>query len=171
MRRETYLDWNATAPLRPHAAAAMTAAFNQCGNPSSVHRWGRTARHQVERAREAVAALVGGPPDGVVFTSGGTEANHLALLGTDCTRTFVSSVEHGSVLQANAKARRIPVDRDGIVDLAWLDAALAENQEPALVSGPVLPGPWPERSLTSRAPAAAWATDRLLSPGWFRSPE
>ena len=81
-RRETYLDWNATAPLRPEAAAAMAAALARCGNPSSVHRWGRAARQTVERAREAVAALVGARPDGVVFASGGTEANHLALLGS-----------------------------------------------------------------------------------------
>src|SRR5437868_3383365 len=80
--RQTYLDWNATAPLRPEAAAAMTAALAHCGNPSSVHRWGRAARQRVERAREAVAALLGGvEAGGVVFVSGGTEANHLALLG------------------------------------------------------------------------------------------
>ena len=56
-RRESYLDWNATAPLRPEAAAAVAAALGRCGNPSSVHRWGRAARQTVERAREAVAAL------------------------------------------------------------------------------------------------------------------
>ena len=78
----TYLDWNATAPLRPEAAAAITTALGHCGNPSSVHRWGRAARATVERARAEVAALVGAPAEAVVFVSGGTEANHLALLGS-----------------------------------------------------------------------------------------
>src|SRR5260370_3769827 len=106
-RRETYLDWNATAPLRPETATAMTAALAHCGNPSSVHRWGRTARQMVERARDAVAALVGGDPEGVVFVSGGTEANHLALFGSGRERVLVSAVEHSSVLQAMLAAERI----------------------------------------------------------------
>ncbi len=133
-RRETYLDWNATAPLRPEAAAAMNAAAAHCGNPSSVHRWGRAARQQVERARQAVAELVGMPADGVVFTSGGSEANHLALLGSGRGRVLVSAVEHDLVLQAVPHAERIAVNRDGIVDLALLEALLATDPQPALVS-------------------------------------
>ena len=74
-----YLDWNATAVLRPQAQAAMTAALAVTGNPSSVHAAGRAARHLVETAREHVAALVGAASRDVVFTSGGTEANTLAL--------------------------------------------------------------------------------------------
>src|SRR5438477_12242257 len=107
-RRESYLDWNATAPLRPEAAAAIVAALAHCGNPSSVHRWGRAARQMVERAREAVAALASGDPEGVVFVSGGTEANHLALLGSGRERILVSAIEHSSVLQAVPDAERIP---------------------------------------------------------------
>jgi cysteine desulfurase len=133
-RRETYLDWNATAPLRPEAAAAMTEALSLCGNPSSVHRWGRAARGRVEAAREAVAALAGAAPGGVVFTSGGTEANHLALLGSGRDCVLVSAVEHPSVLGAVPGAERIPVDGDGIVDLAALAAMLAAGAHPALVS-------------------------------------
>jgi cysteine desulfurase len=133
-RRETYLDWNATAPLRPQARAAMAAALARCGNPSSVHRWGRAARQIVERARESVAVLAGAAPDGVVFVSGGTEANHLALLGAGRERVLVSAVEHSSVLQAVPDAEQIPVDRDGIVDLASLEARLAADPRPALVS-------------------------------------
>jgi cysteine desulfurase len=128
--RETYLDWNATTPLRPEAAAAMRDAMANCGNPSSIHRWGRAARRAVEAAREQVAALV---PGDVTFTSGGTEANHLALTGTGRARVLTSAVEHGSVLQAVPNAERIPVGRDGIVDLDALDALLAEGP-PALVS-------------------------------------
>jgi cysteine desulfurase len=133
-RRESYLDWNATAPLRPEAAAAITAALLHCGNPSSVHRWGRTARQMVEHARETVAALVGSDPDGVVFVSGGTEANHLALFGSGRERVLVSAIEHSSVLQAVAAAERIAVDANGIVDLADLDEQLAADPRRALVS-------------------------------------
>ena len=133
-RTETYLDWNATAPLRPEAAAAMSAALARCGNPSSVHRWGRAARQAVEHARSAVAALLDAPPEGVVFVSGGTEANHLALLGAGRDRVLVSAVEHDSVLRAVPEAERIPVDREGIVVPEALDRLLAADPRPALVS-------------------------------------
>src|SRR5258706_11233076 len=79
MSERVYLDWNATAPLRPEARAAMTAALDLVGNPSSVHHEGRAARRLIEEARERVAALVGAEPRNVVFTSGGTEANIMAL--------------------------------------------------------------------------------------------
>jgi cysteine desulfurase len=131
---ETYLDWNATAPLRPEAAAAMTATLGHCGNPSSVHRWGRAARATVERARIAVAALVGAPAEAVVFVSGGTEANHLAILGAGRRRVLVSAVEHDSVLQAAPSAEQIPVDREGVVRLDALDLLLGEDPKPALIS-------------------------------------
>jgi cysteine desulfurase len=132
---ETYLDWNATAPLRPEAAAAMSAALARCGNPSSVHRWGRAGRQMVERAHEAVAALLGGvDPSDVVFVSGGTEANHLALLGAGRRRVLVSAVEHDSVRHAVPGCETIPVDCDGVVVLDGLDRLLAADTRPALVS-------------------------------------
>jgi cysteine desulfurase len=132
--RETYLDWNATAPLRPAVAAAMNEALALCGNPSSVHRRGREARRCVEAAREAVAALADAAPDAVVFTGGGTEANHLALLGCGRERVLVSAVEHSSVLQAVPGAERIPVDGDGVVDPTALAALLDGDARPAIVS-------------------------------------
>ena len=131
---ETYLDWNATAPLRSEAAAAMTAMLARCGNPSSVHRWGRAARQAIEQAHSAVAALLGVPSEGVVFVSGGTEANHLALLGSERDCVLVSAVEHDSVLRAVPEAERIPVDCDGVVVLDTLDRLLAAAPRPALVS-------------------------------------
>src|SRR5436305_4445932 len=134
IRRETYLDWNATALLRPEAAAAMTAALAECGNASSVHRWGRAARQRVERAREQVAELAGAAPDGVVFVSGGTEANHLALLGAGRERVLVSAIEHDSVRYAVPAAEIIPVGPDGIVVLDELDQLLSADLRPALVS-------------------------------------
>jgi cysteine desulfurase len=133
-RRETYLDWNATAPLRPAAAAAIADALTLGGNPSSVHRKGRAARRLVERSRAAVAALVGATAADVVFTSGGTEANHLALLGAGRERILVSAVEHSSVLQAVPEAERIPVGGAGTADPDALAALLAADPRPALIS-------------------------------------
>ncbi len=104
MAPRVYLDWNATAPLRPQPRAAMAAALDIVGNPSSVHAEGRAARHCLEEARRQVAALVGAEPRNVVFTSGGTEANMLALSpsvgtgGATCDRLLVSAIEHPSVL-------------------------------------------------------------------------
>jgi len=127
-----YLDYNATAPLRPEALDAMTRAFGLPGNPSSVHAAGRAARAMVEQARNEVAALIGGPASTVVFTSGGTEANALAIdsaVATGSKRLIVSAIEHDSVLEAakasGAAVEVLPVGADGRADLAWLSARLA----------------------------------------------
>lgn len=133
MPEVAYLDWNATAPLLPAAREALLAALGHPGNPSSVHAFGRAARRTVEDARAAVAALVGAAPPDVVFTSGGTEANALALAGYADRPVAVSAIEHASVLAARDDAVRIPVDEDGRVDIAALDAFL-RVRGPALVS-------------------------------------
>jgi cysteine desulfurase len=133
-RPETYLDWNATAPLRPEAIEAVTATLARYGNPSSVHSRGRAARALVERARAAVAAMIGVAADAVIFTSGGTEANHLALFGAGRGRILVSAVEHDSVLRAVPAAERIAVDNHGVVQLEGLAGLLAADDRPALVS-------------------------------------
>ncbi|MBV9687201.1 MAG: cysteine desulfurase [Alphaproteobacteria bacterium] len=135
VQEESYLDWNATAPLRLEAASAVAGAMGRWGNPSSVHRRGRAARQTIERAHEAIAVLLGNAdPNGVVFVSGGTEANHLALLGTGRERVLVSAVEHDSVRSAFPAAEIIPVGSDGIVILDALDQLLAVDLRPALVS-------------------------------------
>ena len=129
-----YLDWNATAPLRAEAAEATADALRRTGNPSSVHRWGRAARQTIERARAQVAALVGAAPMEVIFTSGGTEANHMALRGLGDRRIFISAIEHDSVREAVPEATVIPVTPAGVVDLAALETLLAAEARPALVS-------------------------------------
>ena len=129
-----YLDYNATAPLRPEALAAMTAALTEPGNASSVHGPGRRARRLVEEARAKVAALAGADPAWVIFTSGGTEANNHALTGLPAAHVMVSAGEHDSVLQAAPAAERLPLTAEGVVDLAALAAALARAPKGALVS-------------------------------------
>ncbi|BAR61693.1 cysteine desulfurase [Bradyrhizobium diazoefficiens] len=144
MPSRVYLDWNATTPLRPEARAAMVAAFDLIGNPSSVHAEGRQARRLVEDARATLAAAVGALPRNVVFTSAGTEANALALSpglrgpsGGPVERLLVSAVEHASVLAGGRfpadKVGHIKVTRAGVVDLDHLRALLKDGP-PALVS-------------------------------------
>ena len=133
--RLSYLDWNAGALVRPEAAAAVAAALAHGGNPSSVHRAGREAKRRLEDARQAVAALAGVRDEDVVFTSGGTEANALALGAFPGRRLIVSAIEHDSVLANAPDAARIPVTPAGVVDLAALEALLAGGDgRPALVS-------------------------------------
>lgn len=134
-----YLDHNASAPLLPAARAAMLAALDSDGNPSSVHGEGRAARRLVETARRQVAALVGGRADHVVFTSGATEAAATLLtphwrMGRGAlrvSRLFVSAADHPCVLCGGrfpAEAVTVlPVDRDGLLDLAALEAALSAH--------------------------------------------
>jgi cysteine desulfurase len=144
MSDRIYLDWNATAPLRPEAKAAMAAAWDLSGNPSSVHAEGRQARRLVEEARAAIAAAVGGVARNVVFTSGGTEANALALTPglrrasePAVERLLVSAVEHASVLAGGRFSAdaisSVGVTRSGVLDLDRLRASLAAGP-PALVS-------------------------------------
>jgi cysteine desulfurase len=144
MPDRVYLDWNATTPLRPEAREAMAAAWDLSGNPSSVHAEGRRARGLVEQARTSISGAVGAPPRNVVFTSGGTEANALALTpglrrgsGFPVKRLLVSAIEHASVLTggrfpAEAVAT-IGVTSAGLTDLDRL-RALLEGGPPALVS-------------------------------------
>ena len=134
MTRVAYLDWNATAPICLEAAAAMTDALALLGNASSVHRRGREARRALEAARSEVAALVGARPSEIVFTSGGTEANHLALHGVSGRRVLVSAIEHDSVRLAVGNAEVVPVTAAGVVDLAALEHLLAADRRPALIS-------------------------------------
>ncbi len=127
MATEAYLDWNATAPLRPKAREAIAAALDVTGNPSSVHAAGRAARRLVEEAREQVAVLAGVTARDVVFTSGGTEANMLALSPVLGDALLVSAIEHPSVRSGGrfAAVEEISVTASGVVDLAALERLVA----------------------------------------------
>lgn len=141
-----YLDYNATAPLRPEARAAILEALAAPANPSSVHRFGRAARALASRARGQVAALVGAEPKRVVFTSGGTEANNLAfrlaIRQGGVKALVVSAIEHDSVLrparllaaELGLPLREVPAGPDGVVPPGAIAAALAELPRPALVA-------------------------------------
>ena len=134
MGAPVYLDYNATARIRPEVVEAMSAQMAEVGNASSVHAAGRAARAKVEAARRQVAALVGAAPDQVVFTGGGTEADNQVLRPADPARTFVCAIEHPAVLDACPGAARVPVTPDGVIDLAALEALLAAAETPALVA-------------------------------------
>ncbi|MDO7869090.1 cysteine desulfurase family protein [Nocardioides jiangxiensis] len=142
----TYLDHAATTPMRPEAIEAMAAQFGKAGNASSLHASGRAARRIVEESRERIAQVLGARPTEVVFTSGGTEADNLALKGlwwSRARRRVVSTaIEHHAVLDPlewlreheGAEVTLLPVDAGCRLDLAALDAALREPDDIAFLS-------------------------------------
>src|SRR5215813_13730302 len=124
-----YCDYNATAPLRPEAKAAMAAALESVGNPSSVHAEGRKARALVEGTRETVAAAIGACRDDIAFTSGGTESVALALRGAlqaagDAV-LLASAIEHDAVANLVTGREQWPAGSSGVVDLDWLRAQVS----------------------------------------------
>ncbi len=147
MKPRSYLDHAATSPVDPEVAEAMAQALREVpGNPSSIYAEGRHARSLVDRAREQVAAAMGAQPGEIVFTSGGTEADNLALRGVlkaregEADGLIVSTIEHHAVLDTAedlehhglARVTRVAVDRDGLVDPA--DVGRAVDARTALVS-------------------------------------
>jgi cysteine desulfurase len=152
----TYLDHNATSPLRPQARAALLAALDAGGNASSVHAEGRKARALVEEARETIAAALGGSAGMVVFTASGTEANNLALKGAAAglglCRLVVSAVEHASVLEA-AAATGLPVDVAPVTAMAGSTLRRSRRCLPA-VQGRRSSRSWPPT--TRPAPSCRW---------------
>jgi cysteine desulfurase len=133
-----YCDYNAGAPVRAEAAVAMSRALAQGGNPSSVHSFGRRAKAMVEDAREKIANAVEARAENVVFTSGATDALHLALTSASAASLIVSAVEHDAVFEHATRAvqtqRVAPVDANGLVDLAALAKLLADAPKPALLA-------------------------------------
>lgn len=133
-QQRSYLDYNATAPLRPEVREAVADALALHGNPSSVHEEGRVARAAVEEARDKVASLIGARPEDVIFTSGGTEANALALAAQsgEAWHCYVSAIEHPSVLSGGRfhpeTTTIIPVTGEGVADLASLKDKLEKHK-------------------------------------------
>ena len=128
-----YLDHNASAPLRPEAAEAMTSAMALRGNPSSVHGEGRQMRAVVERARIDVAELAGCDPASVVFTSGATEANAMAMKAS-AGPVAAAGIEHPSILENIGDLRAIACLPEGRIDLAALESLLDEDRDIAAVA-------------------------------------
>jgi cysteine desulfurase len=145
-----YLDHAATTPMRPEAVEEMTRHLSATGNASSLHGAGRAARRVVEEARERLAAAIGARPSEVVFTSGGTEADNLAVKGIHWARhdaepghrrVVSSPTEHHAVLDPlewlsdeGAKVDYLPVDRDGRVEVAALEESLSHADDVSLVT-------------------------------------
>jgi cysteine desulfurase len=132
-----YFDYNATMPLIPEAFSAMTRILHMTGNASSVHRFGREMRQELEEARKTIASHLKAIPEEIIFTSGGSEANNTVIhtfqkLGA---RIIVSAVEHACVLKAATTADIIPVNQAGVIDLGALETLLQERKgQPTLVS-------------------------------------
>ncbi|MCE9508423.1 MAG: cysteine desulfurase [Alphaproteobacteria bacterium] len=131
----TYLDHNATTPLKPEVRDVMLRLLEFPGNASAIHKLGREARRRIEEARAQIAGFVNaGPKAVIVFTSGATEANNLVLKGSGCERVLVSAIEHPSVLNALAAREIIPVLSNGVIDVAALDQMLEGNDRATLIS-------------------------------------
>jgi cysteine desulfurase len=174
-----YLDHAATTPLRPEARAAMLPWLGErFGNPSGAHRVARAARQAVDEARDAVAEATGCPPGDVIFTSGGTEADNLAIMGVFGARpgpVLCSAVEHEAVLGPVARVggQTIPVDPEGVVDLDALDALLTPDT--TLVSvmvannevGAVQPVAEVAERVRRRAPRATVHADAVQAAAWL----
>src|ERR1022692_505090 len=141
-----YLDHAATTPMLPEALLAMTQELAQTGNPSSLHNAGRRARRVVEESREQIAQAFGARPSEVVFTSGGTEADNLAVKGLYWARqagpqprrrVLVTAIEHHAVLDSvqwlgeyqNAEVEWLPVDSAGLLSPEVLGAAIEHNPD------------------------------------------
>ena len=180
--RLTYLDHAATTPLRPEARAAMLPWLGErFGNPSGAHRVARAARQAIDEARDVVAEVVGCRPGEVIFTSGGTEADNLAVRGVHAARpgaVLCSAVEHEAVLQpvAHVGGRTVPVDGRGVVDLDALAGLL--DGDTTLVSvmvannevGTVQPVAEVADLVRRRAPGAAVHADAVQAAAWLDLP-
>jgi cysteine desulfurase len=133
-KERIYLDYNATAPMLHEVRDAMLEVMMQPHNPSSVHREGRAAKSLIERSRKEMAQHLSCFPHEIIFTSGGTEANNIALKAWGSMPLAVAAIEHSSVRAVRSDAYLIPVASSGIVDMHALEAWLAQASSPMLVA-------------------------------------
>jgi cysteine desulfurase len=133
-----YLDHNATTPVRPEVVSRIAEVLALPGNPSSTHAAGRQARKVLDDARDQVAAACGASPREIVFTSGGTEANGMALSGISAEHLIVSATEHDSILthagESGLPYDVVPVDSGGSIQLDVLESCLRAAKGRMLVS-------------------------------------
>lgn len=133
-----YLDYNATAPIRLEVIELMSDVMKEGGNPSSVHAYGRKAKARLEGARAAIVAAINCRPQMVIFTSGGTEANNMAVFSCGQKRLITSNAEHDSLRSVaesfDSQVDIIPVNENGVIDFDALKLALSENGENTVVS-------------------------------------
>lgn len=130
-----YLDYNATAPIRPDVIDGMSKIMHHVGNPSSIHQEGREARKIIEQARQNVSELVGCHPKQVIFTSGATESNNMLLKGyAPHRRILVSATDHPSIIYGGVDVELIPVHTNGLTDLVALEDLLKKDKTPSFVS-------------------------------------
>ncbi|MBT5073138.1 MAG: cysteine desulfurase [Kordiimonadaceae bacterium] len=133
-----YLDYNATALIKPEVIELMSEVMKEGGNPSSVHGLGRLAKARMEEARSIIAEQINCRPQMIIFTSGGTEANNMAVLTCDRTRLITTNVEHDSIRSASSRFKggvdHLSVDQDGLIDLGVLKELLEENGSSAIIS-------------------------------------
>lgn len=135
-RQIHYLDYNATAPMTPRAKQALVEALGLVGNPSSIHHWGKVQKNALEEARRKILHHLGADKHRLIFVSGGTEANNLALTGTGAKRVFVSSASHPSCATL-PHVTPVPVDGNGRVNLEALVSMIVASDTPFLVSAPL----------------------------------
>lgn len=133
-RAPTYLDYNATAVIRPQVIDLVKDVMAETGNASSIHTHGQKARGRVEKAREQVASLINVKPEQVIFTSGATESNNTVLCPYAQKRALISAIEHLAVLQPLPQAEKIPVTKNGTVDLDAFEKMLGTGELPAIIS-------------------------------------
>lgn len=133
-----YLDYNATAPIRPQVIELMSEVMLEGGNPSSVHARGRKAKSRLEAARSQIASMINCRPQMIIFTSGGTEANNMAILNCERSRLITTNAEHDSVNlskdQFTGTVDMLSVNKDGLIDLTELKKLLQKDAEKTIVS-------------------------------------
>lgn len=134
MTQCTYLDYNATTPILPVVQNCMLETMTHPSNPSALHSFGQQAKRWINQARRTIGEYINAHPDYLIFTSGGTESNNLALQGGHWERILVSALEHDSVYKACDHVETIPVHPNGLIDLEALESLLKDNKKSTLVS-------------------------------------
>ena len=171
MKKLTYLDCNATAPVRPQVISLMGEILAETGNASSVHGAGRQARRRIEDARGQIARAFDVGPQQIIFNSGATEGNNTIIKGFAGQRILVSAIEHASIVDSGAKIEYIPVTDNGVVDLKALEELLAQEPKVALVSVMMVNNetgiiqPVAEISKLAKAHGALFHTDAVQALG------